>query len=869
LALSPGRGLNRDGNNTNAALYPKYAQSTSKEMGLDNIARQTRHSLSRVSGRSTEISPSMVDGSSPYSAHHVSNDDNRSMLQTGTNSYPFLQSTLPTQVDRFNNAHSSHAWSIINTGVGCIVEEPRSGAGSPTPQHFRLSTAEDSGRGGMLEPSNSSGPNHLLEATERLLRLNEDHMGRASAPPKVVGRQPQEVGSPSVSHYQTSPSLQQQKPEMREFQQISKPSDGKSMSPNDVSNKNTVANYVTPAPMYATHYEAPPHPNSNVHHIARMEEDRPTQDELVPFLWDVVDGSGSQNDSNLPSRALAIIGASRLLISEVRSTCEAFGSLLYFRPEFCHKRGVILFAYHDMRSARHAAKELNAYLQRLVAPNSNHVQHIYHESVKVMYCVNLNSSAADNESMLKLSNLPLAVDDKSVNEIIASYGAVRSIHFQAEEVMRGEEGASYTVEFYDIQDANQALLEIQGMSPWGPSVMISHVKRNPQERTRGRDLLSLIGRWRRGDARVSNASGTVLQRSSPNPPPPAPIQTVLQSNVRPPAPQLSTNMTSNTQSVDNGSKGISNSSQTMSEPPPHAMPYPPATQLVIGPDGQYSYIMMSHHGYTAPSPYPQHGPLHPPMQQVQQHYGPLVSPAAAMVPGPQGTYVTSPGYNGQNYWAHPLQPHLPNPSHVPQYHHIPGTPVMPGQPYTHGHAMPVYGPVTTGVPHLADSSISSGNSNSVQISPPTADKTNESTNLSLSIEAVKMGKDIRASLMVRNIPNKYTQSMLLSEFKDGGHGPGTIDFFYLPIDFRNKCNRGYAFVNFVDFRDVVTFHQAYNGKHWKIFKSDKICDITYARIQGKTGMMKRFQNSALMEKDPEYRPLVFSSEGEIVDFPSS
>lgn len=111
--------------------------------------------------------------------------------------------------------------------------------------------------------------------------------------------------------------------------------------------------------------------------------------------------------------------------------------------------------------------------------------------------------------------------------------------------------------------------------------------------------------------------------------------------------------------------------------------------------------------------------------------------------------------------------------------------------------------------------------------------------------------------------------MLLSEFKDGGHGPGTIDFFYLPIDFRNKCNRGYAFVNFVDFRDVVTFHQAYNGKHWKIFKSDKICDITYARIQGKTGMMKRFQNSALMEKDPEYRPLVFSSEGEIVDFPSS
>lgn len=134
--------------------------------------------------------------------------------------------------------------------------------------------------------------------------------------------------------------------------------------------------------------------------------------------------------------------------------------------------------------------------------------------------------------------------------------------------------------------------------------------------------------------------------------------------------------------------------------------------------------------------------------------------------------------------------------------------------------------------------------------------------LLLSIDHVRTGKDRRSSLMVRNIPNKYTQQMLLSEFDATGHGPGKMDFFYLPIDFKNKCNRGYAFVNFVNFKDIIPFFSQYNKCGWKRFNSDKICDITYARIQGKTAMLKRFENSSLMEKDDEYRPMVFVSHGE-------
>ncbi|KAE8722971.1 Protein MEI2-like 5 [Hibiscus syriacus] len=129
----------------------------------------------------------------------------------------------------------------------------------------------------------------------------------------------------------------------------------------------------------------------------------------------------------------------------------------------------------------------------------------------------------------------------------------------------------------------------------------------------------------------------------------------------------------------------------------------------------------------------------------------------------------------------------------------------------------------------------------------------------LDLDKIISGEDTRTTLMIKNIPNKYTSKMLLASI-DENH-QGTYDFLYLPIDFKNKCNVGYAFINMLSPSHIIPFYEAFNSKKWEKFNSEKVASLAYARIQGKTALVAHFQNSSLMNEDKRCRPILFHSEG--------
>ncbi|EED12548.1 meiosis protein MEI2, putative [Talaromyces stipitatus ATCC 10500] len=119
----------------------------------------------------------------------------------------------------------------------------------------------------------------------------------------------------------------------------------------------------------------------------------------------------------------------------------------------------------------------------------------------------------------------------------------------------------------------------------------------------------------------------------------------------------------------------------------------------------------------------------------------------------------------------------------------------------------------------------------------------------VDVNRIRLGQDVRTTIMLRNIPNKVDLSLLKAIVDETSFGK--YDFMYLRIDFANNCNVGYAFINFED------FVEARAGHTWNCFNSDKVAEVSYATIQGRECLIQKFRNSSVMLEDPSFRPKLF------------
>ncbi|KAG7575482.1 hypothetical protein FFLO_00301 [Filobasidium floriforme] len=119
--------------------------------------------------------------------------------------------------------------------------------------------------------------------------------------------------------------------------------------------------------------------------------------------------------------------------------------------------------------------------------------------------------------------------------------------------------------------------------------------------------------------------------------------------------------------------------------------------------------------------------------------------------------------------------------------------------------------------------------------------------------------------MIKDIPNKLSRNQLIDAIHEVV--PGGITFLYLRHDWEHCCNVGYGFVNFRTLHHLEEFARQRLGQKWALYMSDKELQLSYATIQGHEALVAHFRNSTVMHANPEWRPVVFDTAGEIEHFP--
>eukprot|EP00981_Chlorochromonas_danica_P006008 scaffold1244_cov162-Ochromonas_danica.AAC.44 len=571
----------------------------------------------------------------------------------------------------------------------------------------------------------------------------------------------------------------------------------------------------------------------------------PAKSELAPFI----------NESE--SRALILFHTPALSQDAVREACSKFGVLYYIRPEF-HAKGVTFISYFDLQAATAAKVSITDVLGGSA-------------DVSVHYSIMLHATNSNTEEFrLVVKNLPDGGQEGEIQSIFARYGQLRSIQktfassADLQQAAQAKLATAYSIEYYNIQDARLAASELSATSAniWSPETTVKFAPLDERKQNLCQQLLATLSRWR---SEMAAAASATMQ--SPTVAPMHVQPHVAFSSFQQVMPPMHMHLMSpaglgysippnafpaNFINMDVPNVGMMPLNTRMGAP----VPLP---NTAFG--GQNGFQMS---GLAPQSPfYP-----YPPYPSMEIN----MSDPNVFTSRKEASYQTAPDHEsaklgGLNEGSSSPSTSANGQEAKAKFNVSDNSAPMSSSYRTDG------GASNRANAFFAQPAMTYNTSRqTLQSSFPGQAGTNKrgkgvagtggqakDADFSLNIARIQDGSEMRTTIMVRNIPNKYNQQMLLDEVNV--HHQGTYDFFYLPIDFKNRCNVGYCFINFLDPKFIVPFVEEFEGQRWKSFNSEKICAITFARIQGRGAMIARFQNSSLLEKDEEYKPLLFFSSG--------
>lgn len=164
---------------------------------------------------------------------------------------------------------------------------------------------------------------------------------------------------------------------------------------------------------------------------------------------------------------------------------------------------------------------------------------------------------------------------------------------------------------------------------------------------------------------------------------------------------------------------------------------------------------------------------------------------------------------------------------------------------------------STGVKEAAHQSMQTG---PFVAARPIFSKVPRSLDLAAEYERSSSAGSKPTTIMIRNIPNRYSQRELMLELEELGFDD-SFDFVYIPMDKCTRANLGYAFVNFVEAtwaeKCLGEFQNYRFQRHRDV--SSKIAAASVAHIQGLDNNLAHYANSVVnSSRHKQRRPVVLA-----------